>query len=334
MVPNTVLREYNHSTDYEQVSEVCKNVYNGTDRVPSCLHIYSRSAFSLPHVVSIDGQVIAFINAIIIQPDDVNRPVYHVEALRVADIMRGRGIGTYMLEQLLLTLQKRNPSAESIRFLSSTIPANITMCHIFNNSNWACRGHVNMWPSKAAMSALKNDVSLQDVPLLQALGVKNFVGENTLTSMSQWVQISDPSQIIDAMQQIREAGGSYLLPGYYASDTAIGASRFLDAHYAEPEQRSIWLLQRPNKPPVMVAIRERIVDRLRVAPVCTMSTCAVDVEGAECCVAFGALRLGFHRFIAIFDAAISLDMLKRSKLLSKIKCERYMIYETERKVVG
>lgn len=321
-------RRYRHE-DHEDVLELCKNVY-GTDYVPKTLAAYTADSACSPRVIQSGSKVVAFCNVRVLESDDEDHDVLFIEAIRVSGDLQGRGLGTRILQQTMDVLLGSANSTKIIRFLSTTVPQNKAMRRIFEKTGWACRGCVQIWPSYNIFRDANESGNDVQGRFLDLLDVSSFIPHCAMASIPRWEQVTEAKEVLRIMRSIQDDGSCFLLPRYYAVDTATGASKFLQSEFCKEEGRTIWKLERELKPPVLVFLRLRTVQPSDPQPDQVVSACAVDICGAECCVAFVASRQDLGCFRIVFDPAISSEAMKKSVLLSKLETSTFMIFETRK----
>lgn len=330
-------RAYREIDDRGQIVEMCKNVFGGADYIPHVLKAYGEDPSCFPRVATIGSKVVAFCNLRILENDDDHQDVYLLEAVRVAESERGKGFGNFVVEETLRgfskAVQPRNAYThldKQVRLLSVTVLSNLRMQKIFEKTGWTPCGVVHLWPSHSAVEGIKKSGIDFEGRLLEVLKVTEFIPEHALAAVTQWRQTTSPAEILQVLRQLRRAGASHLISGYYLPDTASRASRFLCSEYADVEKRSVWKLERADKPPALLLMQVETVQPFCHSPHGLLSACVVDLEGAECCVAFASSREELGCFQIAFDPAINNDVFTKSPSLSAVETSRYITYETKR----
>lgn len=316
--------------DHEDVLELCKNIYGGRDYVPRVVAACAADSSCSPRVIQSGSKVVAFCNVRVLESDDEDHHVIYIEAVRVSESVQGRGLGTRILQETMDVTLAGVTSTKTVRFLSTTIPENMAMRRIFEKAGWACRSYAQIWPSYSAVLDVNesgNDVRHR---VLDLLGVSCFIPHSAMAAIPLWEQVTESEEILRTMQTLREAGSCFLQPRYYSLDTATGASKFLQSQFCKEEGRTVWKLERELKPPVLVFLRLRTIQPSDPQPDQVASACAVDISGAECCIAFVASRQDLGCFRIVFDPAISSEAMKKSVLLSKLATSTFMIFETRK----
>lgn len=339
MRPAVTYRPYDESLDREQVIEMCKNVDGGRDYLPGVLTPFHEDPSCRARAALVGNDVVAFCNARVLTKEYDLQDVVFLEGVRVAETERRRGFGRYIVSQTVETVSRdmmactdeHDALDRQVRFLSVTIDENVAMQGVFEQIGWALFARACIWPSSDVVDALCKPSVGTKVQLLEALQISDLVPEHAKQAVPYWVQTTCPEEILRTMQELRQRGASYLLPKYYALETATGASKFLQTKYCDTEQRAVWRLARPEKPPILLFTQVFNKEpTLGIMPDQSLSACVVDREGVECCVAFAESRAELGYFRITFDPAISREDIQASQFLSKIATEEYYIYETRR----
>lgn len=322
-------RDYDAVRDAEQLAHICRNVFNGTDRVPRALPAYVADPLCRPRVlVSPHTNVpVAFANVRQLASGDARCGVVYVEAVRVAEEARGQGLGLRMTEDAMRVAQAWGEEWLSSRILSTTVPRNARMRRIFERLGWACQGCVNIWPSHEVMRRVsESGVSPEGnrMPLLDALQLSAVVPEQAAGCVSKWRQTTNKRQVLNVLHRLYMTSGSNLLPCYYAVDTAQGG---VETFCGENAGRSVWLLEQEGKTPGLLFITLQNTRPSWPSPDQVISVCVADVETAECALALLATLPQLDHFRIALSPAVTSEAIASSALLSSIPTSVYMIYE-------
>lgn len=326
------MTRYRHyrEQDHRDVVELCKDVYGGADYLPKILAALPEDPCCSPRVIHDGCKVVAFCNVRVFESDDESHDVIYIEAVRVSEAVRGQGFGTRIVEETMNAAVADANSARVIRFLSTTISQNMAMRRIFEKAGWACRGYSEIWPSYNTVQTISESGEDARGQFLDLLHVSSLIPSAAEANIPLWEQVSDAGEILRILEELREGGGSFLLPRYFSLDTAAGASKFLQSKYSEEEGRTIWKLERDGKLPVIVFIRVLTVHPSDQQPGQIISACVPDISGAECCVAFAASRRDLGCFRIVFDTVVTAEEMKKSALLSKVETSTFMIFEARK----
>ena len=321
------LREYNDTTDKPCIIEMCRNVYGGTDETPKAVSLFAKSKVCKPYVLTAGKKVVGFCNVRILHTEEGEGHAVLLESVRVSEGTRGCGYGTILIEEVMGAVKAFCDSPRAIRFLATTVPDNSAMRRIFEKTPWACRGISQIWPDFYPLLELRKAGVDATGRLLDILEVSQYIPQHAKDAVPEWERLYNPEEILVTMKRLQEHGSSFLRAAFYNLDTPEQASRFLECQVGEAEGRSVWKLERPNKPPVLLFVQRRCLDYSEPQPDDTLSACVADIEGAECCVAFAGADKELQFFKIGFDSAISREMMNNSPLLSKVKSDAFMVFE-------
>lgn len=320
-------RRYN-AQDFDDVVELCKNVYGGKDYVPRILEALSSDPLCSPRVICQGDKVVAFCNVRLLESDADSHHVVYIEAVRVSEANRRQGLATRIVQETMDTEIARVNSPNPVRFFSTTVQDIVAMRTIFERTGWACRGLSLIWPSDATLSAIKDFSADVRGRYLDLLNVSSFIPPAAKQCIPHWRQLHDSRDILRALEDLRARGGCFLLPRYYSLNTATGASKFLQSQFSKQERRKVWMLERDDRPPVTIFVSVKTVAPSNPQPDQIVSVCAADVSGVECCIAFLASQEDMTCFRITLDPLISPEEIKKSPLLSKVGFSSFLIYET------
>lgn len=322
-----VYRNYRRN-DFDDVIDLCKSVYGGTDYVPKVLEALPEDSRCSPRVIHDGSKVIAFCNVRNFESDDESHDVIYIEAVRVAESVRGQGFGTRILEETMYAAVANSGSTRMIRFLSTTVPGNLSMRRIFEKAGWACRGYSQIWPSYNTVTAISKSGQNACGRFLDLMDLGTLVPAEAKASIPLWEQVMDGQEILSILRVLHRSGGSFLLPRYFSLNTAAGAAKFLESKYCADEGRTVWKLEREGQLPMIVFLSLRTVQPSDQQPGQCISACVSNLSGAECCVAFVASRQDLGCFRIVFDTTLTEEEIKKSAFLSKVETSSFMIFET------
>ncbi|CDF40751.1 unnamed protein product [Chondrus crispus] len=326
-VSTSVRYRHYKAQDYDDVVELCRNVYGGKDYLPRILEALPSDPLCSPRVICQGDKVVAFCNLRFLESDADSHHVAYIEAVRVSEDNRRQGLATRIVQETMDSEIARVNSPNPVRFLSTTGHDSVAMPTIFERAGWARRGLSLIWPSDANCNAIRNSSADVRGRYLDLLKVSSFIPLAAKQCISRWRQLHDSRDILLALQDLRARGGCFLLPQYYSLNTATGASKFLQSQFSKQERREVWRLERDDRPPVTIFISVKTAAPSNQQPDQFVSVCAADVSGVECCIAFLASQEQLTYFRISLDPLISLEDMKKSPLLSKAGFSGFLIFE-------
>lgn len=187
------IRPYVHSKDFEQVKHICRNVYGGTDYLPSEAADLEKdptcSFLALtkkPHSDSPDETVLAVANLRELDPQ-----TGWLEAVRTNEEFRGQGWATHLIKNMLETTASKEKGYK--RVLSMTIEINLVMQRVFDRLGMTHDSTIRMSDVAAISEVPGYRIKGDNVPcqnLLDALNITSLVPKEAKDTQ-MWQPVSD-----------------------------------------------------------------------------------------------------------------------------------------------
>ncbi|KAI0563986.1 Acyl-CoA N-acyltransferase [Gracilaria domingensis] len=279
--------------DIPAVAALSRAALGDDDRICQCIHAFLVCSFRRCFVLVVENEIVGFSMFRILRNKDDTTVTVFFEALRVSPHKRRMNIASLGVTKICLNVM------------------NSLSRYLMPKLNWSALQKAEMWPS---YKCYKN---MQSMSMVQ--------GATWLETMGSTRHITD-EEIRDTIQEIHKLGGSKFIHRLYFCDTHTGASTFLQSEYANIEQRSVWKLQRRNKPPALLFRRRWSIDMADPEKDGIYVAYVADIEGAECCAVFADSQNTQEPFFIIFDAAISVSQMNRSSLLSTIERDHHELW--------
>lgn len=265
MSQDVVLREFDSAKDHDQVVEICKDVYGGTDRVPRLLPSYVGCTQTFPLVLVDEFQaVLAFCCLMRLRSDNKDTAVILFEALRVAPRARGLGYGTETTKRAVAYAREvasGTQLVQLVQLVSTTIPANVSMQNIFAKSDYVCIGRSHIWPAvglvreirqrNTSIKKTENHPPISANGMLKMFGIPEKLSGRGQELASRWRLATNRDVVLDALRCGLEAHQRRVVPLYYSVSTA---ERCVDEFMTHGRNRSVWLLERESQPTAVLLI--------------------------------------------------------------------------------
>ncbi|PXF40567.1 hypothetical protein BWQ96_09722 [Gracilariopsis chorda] len=321
-----LFRPYDHEMHYSQLETICRNVYKGVDFAPQIACALSNDVRCAPYVLCDAMNVAAFVNLRLKDyHQNDNGVLISCDCLRVRKDFRAKGMGSAIVKAVMRVAYANFRHHETqnwkVSFLAVTDQDNGVMRHIFSKFRWTSHEVMHVWPA----STVVWDAKHQNIPLLDALHMSQFITAEASALSKQWVKITS-DEILSTMQILRQRGASYQRPLYFDVESAECASAFLNHDLATEEQRSVWRLDRDGEVQGLLFVRTNIREATQPCRHSLISACVIGVKVAESCVMFVAARLHVQFFHVSFDRPIRSEHFSKSRLLSQVPSEPFVIY--------
>ncbi len=324
----THLRPYDDARDRGQVREICRNVYGGTDRIPHLLPHLAASTSDYPLVLidTASDTVVAFVNLARRFSRASAAPLFLLEAIRVAEHARGRGLGTAITAAAQLHAQRLSHRTASVRIMTTTIPDNRAAARIFDKLQFLPRGICHIWPHPNQIRHLRTDNAAKGAKFHSALEMLDELRIVLPLSSSSacWTQVRDKTFALEIVRRMSASSGSELFPLWYTPATAEDlVDPFLDPGGLD---RSVWILQREREVPAIAFVAidgngGHIRDHFASAVV-------ADLDAAEALIAFLAQFSNLGAFCLALDMTLTPAKISQSRILGSVQTDPFIIYES------
>lgn len=326
----TVLRAYNHETDFSSVNNICQGIISGIEQVPSALEIYDRTTCNHPMVLCLQTGIVAFANARVMAVKDTNLHLVYIESVRVAKQEQRRGLGTIIIKSIM---RKMMPVEGEVRFFATTLAKASPVVTIFEHAGYDLHALVHQWPSTEFLYVMKERGAVCAKHLLEMIGGLEQLSQEVRNSTKLWQKLTHEDEIAQCLSELSSMRGSPdVIMKRYAVDSTGDRISFLQSEWAVLENRSVWTLQRNGKPPALLFVRSKSADLSNPFVFSEAVAVMVDREAAEMSVAFLSSLHWLGLYSIVFDSAISAELIKSSPLLSKIGTSPFWVHRTIRTV--
>ena len=218
---HVIFRPYDPTTDYEDLIEICKDVYGGTDYLPSMAMEYAKDPKSqfmvLSKVEDSGGQTIVAVANLKLIISSKSKSIRWIEAVRTCPKHRGQGLAQHLLSKMMELSQNSTAEHTNSEIWSSTIESNLAMRTIFEKIGLNPRHYIhqlkfdklNQIPGWSV-----NDASgVTPKPLLEACGLVDSIRKEA--KQIKWSPVDNLEDLNQVLQKIKEQGGIGCLPGLY-----------------------------------------------------------------------------------------------------------------------
>ena len=135
------IREY-RETDYQELLEICKTVWEGRDYLPKIIHDLAKDEFSYPMVVLDGGKLVSIANLRVL-----NSQIVWLEAIRTHPESRGKGYATSLTISMLSKAQSLG-AKQAWLLLNQE---NLESLKIAEKLGFQILTEISMWPSHELM---------------------------------------------------------------------------------------------------------------------------------------------------------------------------------------
>ena len=302
-----LLRPYSSARDYFNLKEMCKDVYGGTDDLPT-------KAQSLQDDLSCEFLVLEDpANGALVASGNLRRmghgeeeSCYFIEAIRVSPQYEGMGICTLLMRELVHRAKSQHKALE---ILSCTIDSNEAMKRVFSkpginmvpvngfrNPNWELFSGLPGW--KASSFEAQNPQNI-----LKALNLEHLVSDAS-RNVGVWDSIGTYDELKEILEKLAMIGGTI---GHLPT---VGKPMALCGNLRDSLQQGlVRKLRKPrnNDPSAVFALvkNEEIPCGLKSKHVCSIvATNQMDFDAAlweACSNKYGLLMGGIASFPCVFE---------------------------------
>lgn len=212
-----IIRPYESSRDESSMKKICRDVWNGTDYLPSkAIEFEQDTSCDFVVMVNEDSEVVALGNRRIIcqhysDDDDSPNDISWIEAIRTSTKHKGKGIATALTKGLMA----RSIDDGITHIMSCTVDGNIAMKKIFERVelkkiNEMQRMDFGMMVTLPGWSSKNNDNDRKAESILKALNVENLVDDESRST--KWTTVKDETELKDLLEEMKNQGGLGYLP--------------------------------------------------------------------------------------------------------------------------
>jgi len=319
------LRPFDPASDQPHLEEICKNVYGGTDYLPSVASSLASDPLSTFVVLATNDS-----------DDDDNRPFAAVanlrrflpgkawlEAVRTCETRRNRGLARELTQELI---QKARDVGDEV--MTCTVDSNIAMRKVLEGAGMRYAQRINQcsFEKMKELPGWGAGDEREALPLLQALEAEGLIKEES--RKLEWELVESRADLDKALERIRARGGFGYLPGLWEllGDEVINASL---------RSGLILKLRGGEEEAVLTLFQDDKIQSLRSKWVCSVTTCSlVGLEAAlwhACSIEVRDALGGEGAFIPAFDGSVPIDIHGSICKVLPLVENRCMVYSTEAK---
>lgn len=264
------IRSFNKVEDQAALEEICANVWDGTDYLPSTFKTYC------------DDPDCAFL-ALTDHEEDIplavsnyrriGKDIAWFEAIRTAEDARGKGYARSLLQQMIATAKQEGRDS-----LSCTVASNIPMIKVFQKCGMRFLCKLNMidfstcknipgWKNDRHDGLKENGKKLKPQNLISALSAEKCIRENA-RNPQKITPITTQLELDDALQRIYELGGTKFVPGLFSILSPSQLSSSID-------KRLVFLIETSGDDDgiaLLVLSRDERISSLKSNWICSIST--------------------------------------------------------------
>lgn len=234
---NYQIRPFDSSQDQLVLEEICKDVWNGTDYLPSMARKFADDE-SCDFVVmqNEDGNVVALGNRRyeILEKDDEENTIQKIswiEAIRINKQYMGKGLATALIKAFI----HRSKQDGITHILSSTVEDNLAMKKVFDRvdmkiTNKMYRLDFAALKELPGWGASSSDSQRTVESLLKALKIEHLVKKSSRSV--QWSTVKCEAELNLALKKIKNSGGIGHLPG-------LGKPYFYNENFRESLRKGL-----------------------------------------------------------------------------------------------
>ena len=209
------IRPYVGINDHKNLTEMCKDVWGGTDYLPNIAHIFEADDKCDFLVVEDDetGDLVAAGNRRIF---DREGNTIWIEAIRAAKAYQGRGLASLLLKEMVL----RSCTEKRGMILSCTVENNVAMQRVFSRVDMQMHKHkvhfvdfdvMKKIPGWSTSSSNEEECIENPPNMLEALRLEHLI---PLTAKSdKWTNVKNEEDLRKELDSILAHGGIGHLPG-------------------------------------------------------------------------------------------------------------------------
>lgn len=208
------IRPYVGISDYENLTEMCKDVWGGTDYLPSIANRFEaddRCDF-LVVVNDRSGELVAAGNR---RMFDLEGNTIWIEAIRTAKAYQGRGIASLLVKELILKSSTENRG----HILSCTIENNAAMRRLFSRIGMQLVHKVHFidfdimktFPGWTSNPTNSQDCYKDPPNILEALEIEHLIPSSVKSD--NWTNVENEEELRIVLDDIQTHGGIGHLPG-------------------------------------------------------------------------------------------------------------------------
>eukprot|EP00979_Chaetoceros_neogracilis_P010343 scaffold2450_cov311-Chaetoceros_neogracile.AAC.18 len=266
------IRPFSSKVDSSNLSELCKDVWDGTDYLPKVAPLFEADP-SCDFIIMEDeeGTMVAAGNR---RNFDKEGSIIWIEAVRVSTQFKGRGFATVLMKELIC----RSRNNGTLEILSCTVQENHAMHKVFGRVEMNLINTVE-WLDFAAMTSLpgwaSTDVDRNADNLLRALGVEHLISDDV--KMDSWLGVESEEELKELLLIIKSEGGIGELPG-------LGKLLWSSEHLTESLKKGLVLRKahiEPSASAVVALVKDSAIQSLKSKYVCSIAaTNTRDFESA------------------------------------------------------
>lgn len=273
------VRPFSSTRDQDNLSEMCKNVWGGTDYLPSIARVYEADPTCEFLVLEDEatGEMAAAGNRRFI--DETETSVW-LEAIRVSTKFEGRGIATNLMKELC----RRSRTDGAREILSCTIDSNTPMMRLFGKEGidmkpirTACfpdLGALATLPGWSVSGLAGGDIHSENI--LKAMDLEHLIKDEP--KFEQWEPIESEEELKKTLEVMEKHGRLGRIP-------AMGKLMWMSDDLKDSIVKGLVrrkVCKSDKDPPALFAlVKDRSIQSLRSQYVCSIiATVSHDFDAA------------------------------------------------------
>lgn len=321
MISRISFRPFQYTEDWQQIEEICRNVYNGHDGLVRRLANYAEDPMAHPHVLVDGSQVVAFCNLQFLSSYLDTEQIVYFDGCRVLESRRSSGLATMIMTALKDYAISVAKSGKPLCFLSTSIPPNVAMCKVFKRLGMNASSELHLWPSFVDLDHIR---TVRNGRMVDILGVTQLIPKSASPAFSNWKRISDGSEIRKALMDLQQIGCSGLLPLFFQIESPSEAADFLEE---SGSGRAVWKLEKNGTARALLFVQRHTYSEPIYPNEGFLSACVADLEDLDNCIGFAAHLDSFDMFQIAIDCATGMNDKDSSSIISKAATSPYIIYK-------
>ena len=329
---NYQIRPFDSTKDQKIIEEICKDVWNGTDYLPSMARSLEEDD-SCDFVVMLDvkSEIVAVGNRRIYEISNndndgkqnnnhyLKRRITWIEAIRTSKKHMGKGLATSLVKAFIN--MSNNDGITEI--LSCTVEENLAMKKVFDRvdlklTNKIYRLDFGVLKSLPGWGSQTEDLPIAET-ILKALNIEHLVNP-TIRSM-KWTTVSSEAELNVVLQDIKLHGGLGHIPG-------LGKPYFYDDNIKESLRKGLirkLVCENSGKSLAVYAItKDSLIQSLKSKWVCAIATPHIQAFEASiwdaCSDTMIVKRDNDAAFALVYDGCLKFD--SSSSLMNALPIQR------------
>jgi hypothetical protein len=277
------MRPYNPTFDHEHLVEICKDIYGGSDYLPSSAMAYHKDPNCDFQVLSCPETNIPVACANLrCMSNNGGSSAFWLEAVRTSSKHRNQGLGYRLLQSQLQMRVSGSDQSMPRQILSCTVQSNYAMGRVFDKVGMKHTSTIRLLKLDT-LKALPGWAADSDIPcakhLLAALHMQDLVSDSVKQkaaahAQSQWSVVKSTKEACQLIQDVQSHGGGHghehCMPGFYEL-IHVHSSTFQES-LEQGLVLSLASIDGISPPAIMVFVRDTRISSLKSNWVLSVAT--------------------------------------------------------------